>query len=106
MKMKKWFYEKMMSEVIKYGDMWEYIETVRNQKENNIVAVDENGFMQFICKCEILKETEKAKGLKEITIAIDGIAVVVNKANPLVNAKIEIVRDIYMGKIQKWSEIK
>ena len=53
-----------------------------------------------------LKETEKAKGLKEITIAIDGIAVVVNKANPLVNAKIEVVRDIYMGKIQKWSEIK
>ena len=53
-----------------------------------------------------LKETEKAKGLKEITIAIDGIAVVVNKANPLVNAKIEIVRDIYMGKIQKWSEIR
>ena len=53
-----------------------------------------------------LKETEKANGLKEITIAIDGIAVVVNKANPLVNAKIEIVRDIYMGKIQKWSEIK
>ena len=53
-----------------------------------------------------LKETQKAKGLKEITIAIDGIAVVVNKANPLVNAKIEIVRDIYMGKIQKWSEIK
>ena len=53
-----------------------------------------------------LKETEKAKGLKEITIAIDGIAVVVNKANPLVNAKIEIVRDIYMGKIQKWSEVK
>lgn len=53
-----------------------------------------------------LKETEKAKGLKEITIAIDGIAVVVNKANPLVNAKIETVRDIYMGKIQKWSEIK
>lgn len=53
-----------------------------------------------------LKETEKAKGLKEITIAIDGIAVVVNKANPIVNAKIEIVRDIYMGKIQKWSEIK
>ncbi len=50
-----------------------------------------------------LKETEKAKGLKEITIAIDGIAVVVNKANPLDNAKIETVRDIYMGKIQKWS---
>lgn len=52
-----------------------------------------------------LKETEKAKGLKEITIAIDGIAVVVNKSNPLDNAKIATVRDIYMGKIQKWSEL-
>ena len=53
-----------------------------------------------------LKETEKAKGLKEITIAIDGIAVVVNKSNPMDDAKIETVRNIYMGKIQKWSEVK
>ncbi len=53
-----------------------------------------------------LKETEKAKGLKEITIAIDGIAVVVNKANPMDNAAIETVRDIYMGKIQKWNQVK
>ncbi len=53
-----------------------------------------------------LKETEKAKGLKEITIAIDGIAVVVNKANPMDDATIENVRNIYMGKIQKWNEVK
>ncbi len=53
-----------------------------------------------------LKETEKAKGLKEITIAIDGIAVIVNKENSLENAGIETVRDIYMGKIQKWNEVK
>ena len=65
-----------------------------------------NGTCDIGMASRCLKETEKAKGLKEITIAIDGIAVVVNKANPLVNAKIEIVRDIYMGKIQKWSEIK
>lgn len=53
-----------------------------------------------------LKETEKAKGLKEITMAMDGIAVVVNKANPLEDARIVTVRDIYMGKLQKWNEIK
>lgn len=52
-----------------------------------------------------LKETEKSKGLKEITIAMDGIAVVVNKSNPLDNANKNIVRDIYTGKIQKWNEI-
>lgn len=52
-----------------------------------------------------LKETEKSKGLKEITIAIDGIAVVVNKSNPLDNANKNTVRDIYTGKIQKWNEI-
>ena len=52
-----------------------------------------------------LKETEKSKGLKEITIAMDGIAVVVNKSNPLDNANKNTVRDIYTGKIQKWNEI-
>ena len=52
-----------------------------------------------------LKETEKSKGLKEITIAIDGIAVVVNKSNPLDNANKNTVRDIYTGKIQKWNQI-
>lgn len=52
-----------------------------------------------------LKETEKSKGLKEITIAMDGIAVVVNKSNPLDNANKNIVRDIYTGKIQKWNQI-
>lgn len=51
-----------------------------------------------------LKETEKAKGLREVTIAMDGIAVVVNRANLMDNAKVETVRNIYMGKIQKWSE--
>lgn len=51
-----------------------------------------------------LKESEKAKGLREVTIAMDGIAVVVNRANPMDSAKVETVRNIYMGKIQKWSE--
>ncbi len=51
-----------------------------------------------------LKETEKAKGLREVTIAMDGIAVVVNRANPMDGTGVETVRNIYTGKIQKWSD--
>ncbi|MBP3771562.1 MAG: substrate-binding domain-containing protein [Treponema sp.] len=52
-----------------------------------------------------LKDSEKAKGVKEITIAIDGIAVIVNKANPLENLTKENVEAIFTGKITKWNEI-
>lgn len=65
-----------------------------------------NGTCDIGMASRCLKETEKAKGLKEITMAMDGIAVVVNKANPLEDARIVTVRDIYMGKLQKWNEIK
>lgn len=52
-----------------------------------------------------LKDSEKAKGVKEITIAIDGIAVIVNKANPLENLTKENVEAIFTGKITKWNEV-
>lgn len=52
-----------------------------------------------------LKDSEKAKGVKEITIAIDGIAVIVNKANPLENLTEENVEAIFTGKITKWNEV-
>lgn len=52
-----------------------------------------------------LKDSEKAKGVKKITIAIDGIAVIVNKANPLENLTKENVEAIFTGKITKWNEV-
>lgn len=52
-----------------------------------------------------LKDSEKAKGVKEITIAIDGIAVIVNKANTLENLTKENVEAIFTGKITKWNEV-
>lgn len=51
-----------------------------------------------------LKDSEKAKGLKEITIAIDGIAVIVNKENEMNDASKDFIRDIYVGKITKWND--
>lgn len=53
-----------------------------------------------------LKDSEKAKGVKEVTIAIDGIAVVVNKANPVENMTKAQVEQIFTGKTDKWSDVK
>ena len=53
-----------------------------------------------------LKESEKSKGVKEITIAIDGIAVIVNKENPVSELSKTQVESIFTGKIEKWNEIK
>ncbi len=48
---------------------------------------------------------EKAKGLVDTTIALDGIAVVVNPANPLGSVKTADVMNIYLGNIKNWKEI-
>ncbi len=52
-----------------------------------------------------LKDTELAKGLQPTTIAIDGIAVIVNKNNTLSDISAEQVKSIYTGEVAKWSEI-
>ena len=46
-----------------------------------------------------LKDEEKASGLKETQIAIDGIAVITNKNNEVKDLTLEQVKDIYTGKI-------
>jgi len=45
------------------------------------------------------------KGLFEIPIAYDGIAVIVNPVNPLENLSTETLRRIYAGKILNWKEL-
>lgn len=50
-----------------------------------------------------LKDSEKAE-LNDVTIAIDGIAVIVNKENPVDNLKSEQVKSIFTGESVKWSD--
>lgn len=52
-----------------------------------------------------LKDTEIAEGVLEVTIARDGIAVIVNNDNPTENLETETVKNIYVGDILTWSEI-
>ncbi len=53
-----------------------------------------------------LKESELAKGVKGMVMAIDGIAVVVNNANPINELSKAQVEEIFTGKVTKWNKIK
>jgi len=52
-----------------------------------------------------LTPAEQGQGLKETIVAIDGIAVIVNSANPVTNFTIEQIRNIYTGAITDWSQV-
>lgn len=52
-----------------------------------------------------LKDSEKAE-LKDLAIAIDGIAIINNPANTIDDLTLEQVTKIFTGEITKWSHIK
>ena len=52
-----------------------------------------------------LKDAEKEAGLTETILAYDGIAMIVNPANPVEDLSLEQIADIYTGKITNWSEV-
>ncbi len=64
-----------------------------------------NGTCDIGMASRALKESEKAKGLNEVTIAMDGIAVVVNKANPATGLTKAQVESVFTGNITKWTEL-
>lgn len=69
-----------------------------------------NSALNSVCEIGMasreLKDSEKAKGALQIKIAIDGIAVIINKENPTESASIQSVKDLYIGTISKWGDVK
>lgn len=65
-----------------------------------------NGVCEIGMASRELKDSEKAKGALQTKIAIDGIAVIINKENPTENASIQSVKDLYIGTISKWGDVK
>ena len=53
-----------------------------------------------------LKDSEKSAGLTPTVIAMDGIAVIVNTANPLDGVTAQQVKDVYTGAVTDWSDLK
>lgn len=52
-----------------------------------------------------LKDDEKASGLKETTLALDGIAIIVNPQNPVKDLSLEQIAKIYTSEITNWKDV-
>ncbi|MFS8541369.1 MAG: substrate-binding domain-containing protein [Tissierellales bacterium] len=51
-----------------------------------------------------LKESELTE-LTAQTIAMDGIAIIVNRSNPIEDLTIDQIKSIYVGEITEWKEV-
>ncbi|KXT73847.1 Phosphate ABC transporter, periplasmic phosphate-binding protein PstS [Streptococcus gallolyticus] len=52
-----------------------------------------------------LEDSEIAQGVNSTVIAMDGIAVIVNKNNTIDNLTSEQVKSIFSGEITTWKEL-
>lgn len=52
-----------------------------------------------------LKDEEKAAGLTETTLALDGIAIVVHPDNPVSDIDLETIAKIYTGEVTNWKDV-
>lgn len=53
-----------------------------------------------------LKASEIEKGVSAVKIAVDGVAVIVNRENPFDGLSREQVRNIYLGRVTDWTELE
>ena len=65
----------------------------------------EDGTLNIGLASRALKEEEIAKGLKETTFALDGIAIVVNNENTVEDLTLEQIAQLATGEITNWSEV-
>ena len=63
-----------------------------------------NGSCDIGLASRALTDEEKAGGLTETTVALDGIAVIVNAENSVTDLSLEQIAQIYTGAVTDWSE--
>ena len=71
---------------------------------SGIQAVSE-GHCDIGLSSRALKDDEKASGLVETVVALDGIAIVVNPENPVSDLDIDTIAKIYTGEITNWKDV-
>ena len=63
-----------------------------------------NGTCDIGLASRALKDTETEKGLVATTVALDGIAIIVNADCPVDDLTVEQISDIFTGKITSWAD--
>lgn len=81
------------------------IEVQQSDSSNGMTSAIE-GVCDIGMASRDLKDSEKEAGLSATAIALDGVAIIVNKDNELTDVSGDDVRKIYVGEITKWSEVK
>jgi len=68
-----------------------------------------NSAIQGVCDIGMAsrnpKDSELSQGIRNTVIAVDGIAVIVNRANPVSDIPKDAVRKIYTGDVTEWSRL-
>jgi len=62
------------------------------------------GILDIGMSSRLLRDNEK-ETLTDIAIALDGVAVIVNAANPLAGLSLDQVREIFVGEKTRWNQI-
>ena len=64
-----------------------------------------NGSADIGLASRAMKDQEKSAGLQETTVALDGIAIIVNAGSKVADLTVQQIADIFTGKITDWSEV-
>ena len=64
-----------------------------------------NGTADIGLSSRALKDTETADGLVGTTVALDGIAIIVNANSPVADLTVEQIAGLFTGEIADWSEV-
>lgn len=80
------------------------IEIQQNDSSTGITSAI-NGTCNIGMASRELKDSEIEKGVKSTVIATDGVAVIVNKDNPVDELASGKIKDIFTGTAEKWSDI-
>lgn len=69
------------------------------------IAAVKDGTCDIGLSSRYLKDSEKAEGLKETILAIDGIAIIVHPDNAVADLTVEQIAAVYTGKITNWKDV-
>ncbi len=69
------------------------------------IEAAKNGTCDIGLSSRALKDEETAAGLKGTTIALDGIAIIVNENSKVENLTVDQIAKIFTGEVTDWSEV-